>query len=168
MRQEADPPVFPGRGYNELMPGYGFLKARRIVLILFPQGLNRPYIHYWARLRLQLGAAAMLAASPVALPSLVPAGPLCARLYCSVKEAPRSRGTQWACTNSKQVTDWTVHARSQTGLCFSCYVGFKVCNPSFVTMFKEDGPILWETKRDKMISWWSWKWCLVPSWNPGL
>lgn len=36
------------------MPGYGFLKARRILLNLFLQGLNRPYVRHWARSRLQL------------------------------------------------------------------------------------------------------------------
>lgn len=89
MMREAYPSVFPGRGCNELMPGYGFLKARRIVLNLFPQGLNRPYICRWARPRPQLGAAAVLAASLMALPSLVPARPLCPRLYCTRKDAPR-------------------------------------------------------------------------------
>lgn len=57
MRQEAFPSVFPGRGYSELMPGYGFLKARRILLNLFPQALNRPSIRHWARSGLQLGGS---------------------------------------------------------------------------------------------------------------
>lgn len=57
IRRETIPSVFPGRGYDELMPGYGFLKARRIILNLFPQGLNRPYIRHWARSRLQLAGS---------------------------------------------------------------------------------------------------------------
>lgn len=39
------------------MPGYGFLKARGIILNLFPQGLNRPYIRHWARSGLQLAGS---------------------------------------------------------------------------------------------------------------
>lgn len=80
---------------------YGFLKARRIILGLFPQGLNRPYIRHRARSRFQLGGschAGFLTDSPAKPCS-------CTKLYGTKKEPPRPRGTQWACTNPKQMTD---------------------------------------------------------------
>lgn len=129
MMREAYPSLFPGKGCNELMLGYGFLEARRIILNFFPQCLNRPYIRHWARPRPQLGAAAMLAASLMVLPSLVPARPLCTGLNCTRKEALRPRGTQLVFVNPSQVTDQIFYARSQMGLRFSCYSEIQSLEP---------------------------------------